>query len=68
MSYGEEDKYCRSCGEALFLHYADEFDSKSGQRVVEKRCENRKCKEGCGNLTGHVFHFFRDKCKLCGYI
>lgn len=61
-------EYCRHCGTMKVAYLNGKYDVDTGKPLYTNRCNNPKCKqEGCETFGGHLFNFFRDTCKRCGY-
>ncbi len=65
--------YCKDCGNPLKEYRTDEFDEYNGSPIIDKRCENSSCIQGCKNMRGeHKYKGFTPfggykKCIYCGH-
>lgn len=60
------ESFCRQCGASEIEFTTKYFDVKTGNPKISKACSNPKCWIGCYDRTGHDYHWFSGKCKLCG--
>lgn len=64
----KEISYCWKCGKELVHYLTGYFNESTGEKVMQVRCENRKCEDGCGNVTHHHnMSLFGRRCRDCGY-
>lgn len=65
--------YCRFCGKPKNIHYLNEYDVLTGEKLHILVCNTEKCPQNCLDNNGHDYgnffmSFFTSKCKKCGCV